>query len=413
MSGRALDAAFATAAVTVVFGIALLLGIHRSQDYEEQTYYLPAYRACADAWPRLPATFASPMPPAGLWVHGAVQRFSGRSVLASRLLNLALLAATAAVLWGHAARTLPPGRRGEWLLSVLCHPTIAASAFLLKPNAWALLWAAAGLTLGLAHRARATRSRDLVTAGAFTLGTLGHQMVTALAAHDALEVTLHSEGRWPDRIRRAAVRGLPVAAVLVVVVLWGGLTAPGFRDHDIEKSVGLAFRPGHLFIALVVIGAWVFPWVGVTRSAVVPGLVAWPLAALGVHATGILRVNDWSGPYMTGAVRSLIAKATGGAYLPDVVVAGGIAAVGAAVLVGAVRERGPHRSFALLVLVYVAMMTLVPYHYEQYYMLLVVGGLMMLGGSSHGTQGLPWRVLRGLVAVYGLAYAFLDASYRG
>jgi hypothetical protein len=64
-------------------------------------------------------------------------------------------------------------------------------------------------------------------------------------------------------------------------------------------------------------------------------------------------------------------------------------------------------------LVYLAMMNFVPCHYEQYYMLLVVSGLMTLAASSTHAQAVPWRVLRGLVALYGFAYAFLEASYRG
>jgi hypothetical protein len=412
VNGRTLDTCYVAVALLGVVGIALLFGVRRTEDYEEKTAYRPAIEVFAETFPRVPSAYPATVPPAALWFQGALWRVSEGSVTSARLLNLTLVLLAAGVLAGCGARVLAEGRRGEWLLSVLCHPTVATAAFLLKPNAWGLLWSSAGLALGLSARSRSSPARDMGTAASFSLGVLGHQIVTALAAHDVMEVALRSKGAWLHRLRRVVVRGLPLAAVMAFVLIWGGLTPPGWTDRGVERAVGGRFHAGQVLMGLIAIGAWVFPWAGFPRTALPLVIGVWPAACLGLHATGILEGTDSMGLRAFGPVRTLIARSTGGSYLLVLVVSGALAAVGVATLAGRWRESAPHRSFASLFVLYVSMMTLVPYHSEHYYMLLVVAGLILLADSPHAPLGSGFRCLRLLVALYGFAYAFLDASFR-
>ena len=359
---------------------------------DEERYYLPAAKFFAARGVAL--DYPMPMPPFALVVQGFVYRLT-ESVYVLRLLSTVAAIGAAAVV---ATMT-----RSGWLLLMFgTFPAALLNAFSLKHHSLVLLACVAAFALW-------QRQRVALAALALALGALTHQITCAMVG------TLVLLSLFERRYRDAAILSLSSLPLAALGFAWGGARPPLHEATFTGEPAMSGLQPAQIVVLLFMAGTWLTP--AVMRVRWVVAAAALPFTAIWMHSAGLLRYSENVYGRLAGPVTSLIAGVTRGESMIAAILAGALAALGAALFWTAVApataltpgESGSYRwrspELCFWGAMYALVMLAVPYFFESYYALFVAIGWVMLRKEIAARP--PWFPIAATLA--GIGYVVVKA----
>lgn len=261
---RAFDAAWPSIAVLAAGVGLLLLDPLIVEGHDEQVYHLPAIRGFAADLPWVDLRdYSAAMTPLYHLIIAAALRAGVDELFWLRFISLLISAAGVAALRWFFAGFLSPARASLFAAVIGLSPYYLGPALFLASDNMA--FASMALTMALLVRAP-ERPRVGMTAAVVTVAVLTRQLYAWLVPLWAVF------GGWQRRDRRRWLwLALPLAALGVFVVLWGGLVPP--------SSVRMHQEPAGLLPALAVLatlGIWSVPLIpALSRGALSRRVVLW------------------------------------------------------------------------------------------------------------------------------------------
>ena len=202
-----------------------------------------------------------------------------------RLAGVAAGIALVCAVWSAIRRSAGPGVAAAMALPVACSP------FVLGGSGWITTDVPAALCMTLALGAMTAPHGARAAAGVWAAVATAVRQPFAWLAVPLMWVA------WRDRSwRYAAAALLPVAVLLALVWVWGGLTPPAFRDlHDRGAN------PAAVTLMLALAGAWAFPFVVAGRgrvpwAPVVGAALVAVAVALSFPSSHLREAGRWGGP---------------------------------------------------------------------------------------------------------------------
>jgi len=266
--------------------VALMLRVSvGSWGYDQDQSHLPTVHQFAAQWP-LPDLRDYRSTTGPLW-HLALSLLHrvGIPDAGLRLAGIAAGTALVCVLWGAIRRSASPSVSAALALPIACSP------FVLGGSAWITTDVPAALCMTLALAAMTAPHGARPVSGVWAALATGVRQPLAWLAVPLLWVA------WRERSWRwAGAALLPVAVLLALVLVWGGLTPPAFRDlHDRGAN------PAAVTLMLALAGVWGLPFVlagkGRVPWAPVAGASLVALAiALSFPSSHLKDAGRWGGP---------------------------------------------------------------------------------------------------------------------
>jgi hypothetical protein len=368
----------------------------RPLNWDESTFYLPAFKWVWNTLPRVSLDYPLQGLPTTLYIQALTFGASGQSVVAVRLLSSISMLAVAGVLffWRPLAPSSSLGKLQA--LGLLCNPFLFWNTFTVKSHAVGI----AALLLGVvAWRCIGPRTKRGVVITAFVgLAIAGTSSQLALAVCAGL---LTSELLAAFRARRVATKSrllapaLPLLAVLALFAFWGRFSPPAYGtflkeslgSSELEVEVGRFSHPlPCVALLLISVGAWLSPMILQFRRRQMLTLVwlAWPLAAVLVEVSGLYRPGGSFLAVAAGPVSTALRSVSGGSQWLLVVSAGFLAALGMLLLLPA-RTRPENGGATVQIMLFCCLGAAagVPYLFESYSVYAVIGlGALLLDGAA-------------------------------
>lgn len=257
-----------------------------SWGYDQDQSHLPTVEQFSSQWPAPGlGDYRSTTGPGWHLVLSLAHR-AGAPLPMLRMMGVAAGACLVTVLWGVLRRRVGPAAAAAMALPLACSP------FVLGSSAWVTTDVPATLCMALALAALTAEARTRgFAAGAWAALATSVRQPLAWLAVPTLWVA------WRERSWRLAAMALPPIGVLAaLVIVWGGLTPPAFRDLHARGA-----NPAAVPLMLALAGAWGIPFVlaGGPRLPWVPALGG-SLAALGialsVPTSHLEAAGRWGGP---------------------------------------------------------------------------------------------------------------------
>ncbi len=258
MRGRFVHIAAAVLLIALLAAMAWWTGLDQPVDYDEIHHHLPSIRLFMKDWPSMPLSgYESASGPVPYWLWAGWGKWVGDSLVAFRLLTL-LLASACVLLLALLARRETPDRRTLLFLLMVLQPYFIARAFSLYTLVPAFFF---GLLALVAYdRSRDERASALwlgVYAAAAALAIWSRQFYLSYAVGIAASFLLERFGSRRSH-KRVWLRGvavvLPLAALAVLIWVWGGTTPPGYAGN---ASRGLNLM--QVDFAFIFLGLWFLP----------------------------------------------------------------------------------------------------------------------------------------------------------
>ncbi len=274
----------AALALPAVVAVALRVPVG-SWGYDQDQSHLPTVHQFAAQWP-VPDLRDYRSTTGPLW-HLALSLLNRAGVpdTGLRLAGIAAGIAMVCAVWGAIRRSAGPAAAAALALPVACSP------FVLGGSAWVTTDVPAALCMTLALAALTAPIGAQPVAGVWAALAAGIRQPLAWLAVPTLWVA------WRERSWRLACAALlPVAVLVTLVWMWGGLTPPAFRElHDRGAN------PTAITLMLALAGVWGVPFVIAGRGRVpwapVAGATLVALAvALSFPSSHDREAGRWGGP---------------------------------------------------------------------------------------------------------------------